>query len=469
MRKSSGRQRKAKKKRDKGRLREIFGLFLIALGILTLLSLIGYQGEPESGVVSQNILGSFGANLSYFLIQFFFGRWPAYVFPLAFFIWSGAIFFSWHKLKTLIAIAGFLFLAFWIAFTVSLIEAPNPVSEHAGLIGISFGSLIQGFMGIVGAWIVWFFVVVVGLVVLLRIKPSQILQKILLWTKAVIVWFWEHRPRRFPKFRMRGKKPESIPDFTSEHIESKPDESPPEPVSEDIFIAGMETPVQGESQIVDKPSSKKGQYRLPPLDILADPPPESPDAPEELKAKAKRLQEALADFGVGARVVKVNPGPVITRFDLEPDPGVKVNRISNLADDLALVLRAKAIRIQAPIPGQGAVGVEIPNRQPSVVVLKAIASTPAFTEESSPLIITMGSKASGKPYVSDLAKMPHLLVAGTTGSGKSVCLNAIIVSLLLRNPPEKLQFVIIDPKKLELSVYARLARHHLLTSDELQI
>jgi S-DNA-T family DNA segregation ATPase FtsK/SpoIIIE len=165
--------------------------------------------------------------------------------------------------------------------------------------------------------------------------------------------------------------------------------------------------------------------------------------------------------------VGVNPGPVITRFDLEPDPGVKVSRISGLADDLALVLRARAIRIQAPIPGQGAVGVEIPNRRPSMVALKAVVRDPSFQEHKSPLAIALGDAASGQPYVSDLGVMPHLLVAGTTGSGKSVCLNTIIASLLLRNPPESLQFVIIDPKKLELSIYARLARHHLLTSMDL--
>ncbi len=457
---------------DRGRLREISGLLLLTAAVLSTLALIIYSGEPDGAKSSGNLLGPFGAYLAYILAQFFFGRWPAFVFPFLLFLWSSAVFFQWKKIRLIGISGGVLAAAFWAAVTISLLEVPHPESEHAGFLGKSFGMWLYGFTGPVGAWIFWVLVVAVAGIVLFRLKPSRILGGILQGLKAALVWIWAHRPRRFPRFRPSKRKSAAPPETaaattfpeteTSDRVSQPYDLFPPEeePVAEPAEESSPPEPPQ-------TASGTEAAYLLPPLSILADPPPESPDAPEELKAKAKRLFEALTDFGVGAKVVKVNPGPVITRFDLKPDPGVKVSRISNLADDLALVLRAKAIRIQAPIPGQGAVGVEIPNQRPSLVALKSVAGDPAFQEHPSPLAIALGSTASGDPYISDLAKMPHLLVAGTTGSGKSVCLNAVIASLLLRNPPERLQFVIIDPKKLELSIYARLARHHLLVSDEL--
>lgn len=452
---------------DRERLQEITGLLFLAAAVLTTLALIIYTGDPDLGNASLNLLGVFGSKLSFILVQAFFGRWPAFAFSLVFFLWSLAVFFQWKKTRTVLFTGGIFLMAFWIALTVSLIEVPDPNSEHTGLLGKVSGMWLYGFMGPAGAWIFWTLVVLIGFVLVFRLKPSKIVRAVAAGLKNLALWVWRHRPKTVPRFRIPKRKSEPETAFTTDG-----DQSPADTDSEELFSEFETVPREEPTTPTfiapeEVAETEKAAYQLPPLALLNDPPPESPDAPEELKAKAKRLHEALSDFGVGAKVVRVNPGPVITRFDLEPDPGVKVSRISNLADDLALVLRAKAIRIQAPIPGQGAVGVEIPNQRPSVVVLKAVAGDDSFYDHPSPLAIALGSTAAGDPYVSDLAKMPHLLVAGTTGSGKSVCLNAIIASLLLRNPPEKLQFVIIDPKKLELSIYARLARHHLLTSDEL--
>lgn len=453
-----------------GRLGEILGLFFLALAILSALALATYQSEAEGLYPRQNLLHGFGDQLSSLLIQLTFGRWPSFVFPVLLFVWSLAILLHWKKMRMLLISLGLLFVVFWISFAITLVEIREPNSEHAGLIGVAFGSWMDGFMGIAGAWIVWTLIVMVGLVLLLRFQPSVILGKVLDWARVGTAWLWVHRPKRRPRLTIQrraqevelsGSKAEGAAS-TEAHVAEEI------PLPDDLFSTADDMSREGlDGTVSEQPQRTSAQYLLPSLTLLADAPPESPDAPEELKAKAARLQEALADFGVGARVVRVNPGPVITRFDLEPDPGVKVSRISALADDLALVLRAKAIRIQAPIPGQGAVGVEIPNRRPSVVSLKSVVSDPSFGENPSPLAIALGQTASGGPYVSDLGRMPHLLVAGTTGSGKSVCLNAIIASLLLRNPPDRIQLVIIDPKKLELSVYARLARHHLMTSPQL--
>ncbi|MFH1864393.1 MAG: DNA translocase FtsK 4TM domain-containing protein, partial [Candidatus Eisenbacteria bacterium] len=170
-----------------------------------------------------------------------------------------------------------------------------------------------------------------------------------------------------------------------------------------------------------------GDFRLPPLSLLDDPPSKIPNqvSREELLARSRLLEEKLADFDVEATVVQVHPGPIITRFEIEPARGVKVSRIANLQDDLALAMKATAIRIIAPIPGRGAVGIEIPNEHPAVVYLKDTLASDAFQNLKSEIPLALGKDTTGRVACADLAKMPHLLVAGATGSGKSICLNAL--------------------------------------------
>ena len=173
----------------------------------------------------------------------------------------------------------------------------------------------------------------------------------------------------------------------------------------------------------------------------------------DLTAEANLLVAKLADFGIEGRVTEIHPGPVVTTFEFEPAAGVKVNQIVSREDDLALALRAQRIRILAPIPGKGAVGVEIPNRRRRMVYLREVLSSPAYEASDAALKIPLGVDVVGQPYVADLTRMPHVLVAGATGSGKSVSLNAIITGLLFQHGPKSLQMVMIDPKMLELSVY----------------
>ena len=191
-----------------------------------------------------------------------------------------------------------------------------------------------------------------------------------------------------------------------------------------------------------------------PLDLFDPPPPRDVAASDrELQERAAVLIRKLADFNVHGEVVRISSGPVITQFEVEPAPGVKVNQIANLADDLALAMRAQRIRIVAPIPGKGAVGIEIPNARPERVGIRELLASPAFREFRGILPIALGREISGAPVVADLARMPHLLIAGSTGSGKSVCINALLTSLLYRFSPAELRLVLIDPKMLELSMY----------------
>ena len=193
---------------------------------------------------------------------------------------------------------------------------------------------------------------------------------------------------------------------------------------------------------------------LPPLSLLGMPTqPEDLITAADLTSEASLLVSKLADFGIDGRVTEIHPGPVVTTFEFEPAAGVKVNQIVSREDDLALTLRAQRIRILAPIPGKGAVGVEIPNRMRRTVYLREVLSSKPYGDSPAVLKIPLGVDVVGQPFVYDLARMPHVLVAGATGSGKSVCLNAIITGLLFQHGPDTLRLVMIDPKMLELSAY----------------
>jgi S-DNA-T family DNA segregation ATPase FtsK/SpoIIIE len=203
----------------------------------------------------------------------------------------------------------------------------------------------------------------------------------------------------------------------------------------------------------DGAGAEKG-YLIPPIDLLHEGQHTgSSITKEELLENSRTLEAKLADFGVRASVVEVHPGPVITRYELEPAPGIKVGQIANLADDLALAMRAKRIRIVAPIPGKGAVGIEIPNAEPRTVTLREVVGSAAFQESRSPLTLGLGKDTSGTAFVTTMEEMPHLLIAGATGSGKSVSMHVLITSVLLKAAPTDVRFLMIDPKMLELTVY----------------
>ncbi|MFQ5752109.1 MAG: DNA translocase FtsK [bacterium] len=215
-------------------------------------------------------------------------------------------------------------------------------------------------------------------------------------------------------------------------------------------------------------SAKKNNYVFPPLELLSLPESLSDEiTKEEHLANAQILEDRLLEFGVQGKVVDIRPGPVITRYEVEPAPGVKISRISSLADDLALAMRAKRIRIVAPIPGKAAVGIEIPNRIHAKVYFREVLNSKPFQQSESPLTIALGKTISGEPYVTKLDDMPHLLIAGSTGSGKSVCLNSIIASILFKAHPTQVQLILIDPKRLELSIYNNLRHHHLTYREDL--
>ncbi len=215
-------------------------------------------------------------------------------------------------------------------------------------------------------------------------------------------------------------------------------------------------------------SAPKRSYQLPSVDYLDHHEEVAPSASDsELVEKADFLTQSLATFGVEGNVVNIAPGPVITLFEVEPAEGVRVNKFVQLSDDLARVMKAPRVRVIAPIPGKSSVGIEIPNENPSVVYMRSVINSEKFVSSTSKLTVALGKTTSGENFVIELDKLPHLLIAGTTGSGKSVCINTIISSLLYRSTPEEVRFILIDPKKLEMAAYRSLEKHHLITAEDI--
>ncbi|HRY14811.1 MAG TPA: DNA translocase FtsK 4TM domain-containing protein, partial [Candidatus Competibacteraceae bacterium] len=221
------------------------------------------------------------------------------------------------------------------------------------------------------------------------------------------------------------------------------------------------TPVAMMTRPVVPPPSPM-PFALPPLDLLDPPPPHTTGyGSDRLDGMSRRLESLLKSFGIGVQVVAVEPGPVITRFEIEPAPGIKVNQISNLVKDLARGLSVASVRVVEIIPGKSVIGLEIPNHKREIVYLRETLESLAYAQSTAPLTLVLGQDIGGNPVVANLNKMPHLLVAGTTGSGKSVAINAMLLSLLYKSPPSAVRLILVDPKMLELAIYEDIP--HLLT------
>ena len=251
-------------------------------------------------------------------------------------------------------------------------------------------------------------------------------------------------------------------------MRSEPDEDgwisiTSEPVEEKdintLVAAAMEKPAAGEQAAATAPAEEPEaeesyQYQYPGIDLFEKAPEESdPNAQDELKANAQKLVDTLESFGVRTRVLDISRGPSVTRYEVQPMAGVKISRITSLADDIALNLAVADVRMEAPIPGKPAVGIEVPNHKKTPVYIRSVFESQSFLRMTSPLGIALGKDIAGVAQVADLCKMPHLLIAGSTGSGKSVCVNSIIMSLLFRSSPEDVKLILIDPKVVELAEY----------------
>ncbi len=491
----------ARRKKDKNRKKEeILGLLLMAFAALTLISLFTYNSQEQPGNIASlaevhNRLGIAGVYISYFLIQYTIG-YPAFVFPVIVFM-LGWTFFRGRDLLPSLRTAMYLF--FFALYTAVILAIPEVISGGESEWGFALSGLTGGlvaqnlfnYLGMAGSMVVLLTLIMVTIVGATRVSFSSFLtfvsdEAVYLYDTVRDRWF-EARKRRQnrPARKTRKSNNDLGRNFRWTETAEGGDENDNFEDEADNFGAVTEKPKISRRQYemafeesgeplaakVVGPEEEEpplASYTHPALDLLKSPTQGDHTIPEEeLNANAQILEDRLLEFGVEGRVVEINPGPVVTRYDVEPAAGVKISRIVGLSDDLALAMRAKRIRIVAPVPGKGAVGIEIPNRKPSVVYLREILNARLFRGSESPLTVALGKTISGEPFVASLDQMPHLLIAGATGSGKSVCLNSIIASILYKAHPTQVQFVMIDPKRLELSVYNDLRHHHLNYKEDL--
>jgi S-DNA-T family DNA segregation ATPase FtsK/SpoIIIE len=482
------------KELEKDNRDKILGLLLCAFALLLIISLISYDFESDHAKIRalfeggdfgsvfsglNNRGGIVGASIS-FLLYVIFGYFSILI-PIALITWGTNRFFG----KPTIAIKKWTLIlsAFMLAF-MTLISLPSGGQSDSvlnvyagGAIGHLIAKILLALFGTVFSYALAISLIITGLIFvipsLLQRVTAYLVKIISDYPKALftalksrikISQFGKKEPEMAEQeksgflsgiIRIKKKKapPREMDLNLSEELQSGEDDSR-QVVSDSLEDDELDSGNRIKKRI--RPPRKKDGYQLPPEDLLYDPPAEArmPDK-SDYRNTAEALRHTLLTFGVeiDSGEVSIFPGPVITRFEFKPASGIKVSQITNLADDLALAMQAERIRIVAPIPGKSAVGVEIPNKSSRSIYLKELLSSRLMKETDSILPLALGLTISGEPFSVDLASMPHLLIAGSTGSGKSVCLNCLINSLIYNLHPEMLRFILIDPKRLELSVY----------------
>jgi len=443
---------------------------LAALGLILLLALLSYHahdpgfadtGEPGQSV--SNWIGPVGAWLAGFFLLLF-GR-PAYLFPLM------LAYAGWlvHKeqplpdarsrINTLLRAAGFVLTLVTSCGLATLHWDGSLLPNSAGgVLGELAGRGSARGLSFLGATLLLLGLWLAGVALFLGVSWFKIMDQLGAWVLRTIDWIQTRieQRRELASGQLRKQARQEVVRVEQKKVASRP----PPRIEAAAPVPEKSDRVERERQVplFDAPKSSE----LPALSLLDEARPrEQSYSDEALEAMSRLVELKLRDFGVEAEVVAVFPGPVITRFELRPAPGVKVNQISNLSKDLARALSAISVRVVEIIPGKSVVGLEIPNEKREIVTLGEIIKSKPYDDVSSPLALALGKDIGGVPIVADLARMPHLLIAGTTGSGKSVGINAMVLSLLYKATPEHVRMIMIDPKMLELSVYEGIP--HLLS------
>ncbi|MDH4943952.1 DNA translocase FtsK 4TM domain-containing protein [Sulfurimonas sp. C5] len=467
--------------------------FIVVFGVLIYLGFATILGTTS-------LMGSFGVSFASFNHQYFGYISYIYLFVLLYPLYKLYKDVSFDFRKAELSVAAFLVL-----FSTLLAQALLVSDEYRGKFGADFVDFLSPYIGLFGLWVFWFIISLVSVVIVFEKDAAEL---------------FTHMLSSFRRSESNPKQKEEEPQFEEyqEFIEENIIEEETTVTVEEIEAPTEETAIPKIQQTfeldenieeeIDKPAflrqdvekkhnilevakeikERKGavivdeleenkklladievgktekpkNFKLPSIDFLQKPSTSSKSVDEsELDGKIKYLIDKLAHFKIEGDVVRTYAGPVVSTFEFKPAANVKVSKILNLQDDLAMALSAETIRIQAPIPGKDVVGIEIPNETVDTIYLRELLDDKLFKNSSSPLTIALGKDIVGKPFVTDLKKLPHLLIAGTTGSGKSVGINAMILSLLYKNSPDQLRLLMIDPKMLEFSIYNDIP--HLLT------
>jgi S-DNA-T family DNA segregation ATPase FtsK/SpoIIIE len=456
-------------------LNEIKGVIILALALILFASLISFVPadlpwhSSHPNIPAKNLIRIFGAYFAGGLL--FVIGYSAYF--IAFFLF----FWSWNKFSNQeIRFSLSKFLCFCVLLIVASAlysmlgsQQDSDRFQRAGLVGLIVADFLVEYFGQTGSYIILGALatltsIIIGefLVFPFVLKGFEALKGLLAFVQGRLV-------------KQATDNKDSLVDRLRKKVESKtakPIVPKPSPVNNlqekavplaagalngslkpKIRLAQPDT-LKNDKPVAKEPPQVIGEYHLPSTDLLKDAPAVSAQRlQDDLVLGAKTLESTLAQFGITVRVVDIERGPVITRYELEPAPGVRVQQITTLSDDIALAMKAQSVRILAPIPGKNRVGIEVPNLSSSAVFLKDVLTKSNFRNPKSLLTLALGKDTAGQALIADLADMPHLLVAGTTGSGKTVCLNSIILSMLFKYSPQQLKFLMVDPKMVELSQY----------------
>ena len=450
---------------------EISGIFLVALSIFIFFCL--WQESIAGDNFSTGAIGGFFC----YLLNSLCGSGKILI-PLVFLL-LGIVKLTKHlkfDLLALLSLFTFLFSIF------ALLHLQLPTEEQTitagwnglggGVIGGSTSTFSLFLFGRAGSYIFWSVVILASLVGIVKKSIAEIikqtfsrLKNTLSQIKQGLVDFLfveyeemeEEKPHKIKRKRRAQKSPNTV---IIDHYEREQNEpSLPENFASPAIITAGNSSENKEKTITPAAVT---EFQFPPLELLKTiPKVKSSRLNKDITDNVHILEETLANFDVRARVTQVSKGPSITRYEIQPPPGVKVSRIVNLVDDIALSLATPQVRIEAPIPGKAAVGIEVPNTEIALVTLREVLETTLFQESEAKLTVALGKDIAGNPIVTDLSKMPHLLIAGATGAGKSVCMNALILSILFKAHPQEVKMVLIDPKVVEFSTYNGIP--HLLS------
>ena len=480
---------------QKQRSREIlFGGFLVLLGVLLFVAFSSYffswkvdqsnlSSLGDRSVESTNLLRKLGAEISHFFIYEGVG---IAAFILAYLLLMSGLFYFFNVQKNSLVKRWTwgLYYMLLVSFTAARFTSIFPFL--GGKVGFEITDFTIDYIGVIGLWSLLLFMGLVALVLHLNITPERIiaaLQPYFVREEKPVepVTSFEEESAAFQDVVQEAEKelvmdiPAPTPTPVQEvaevamEVTTQPEEEDPAPEMkiEVKAVPEEETVDTLSRELVEKygafdPTLELSGFKFPTLDLLKDYGSSTITIDEdELEANKNKIIDTLRNYKIEIAKIKANIGPTVTLYEIVPAAGVRISKIKNLEDDIALSLSALGIRIIAPIPGKGTVGIEVPNQKPSIVSMRSVIASQKFQQAEMELPVAIGKTISNETFVADLAKMPHLLMAGATGQGKSVGLNAVLTSLLYKKHPAEVKFILVDPKKVELNIYNKIERHYL--------
>jgi S-DNA-T family DNA segregation ATPase FtsK/SpoIIIE len=469
----------------------LLGSFLFLLGLAFLFSFISYfftwqADQSEIGLLAErelqtkNWLNKFGANVAHFFIYDGFGI-SALIFGFLITLTGIYYFFDYAKKQLLKFWFWGLLLMLWISVFFGFFGEKTTI--FSGIIGYETNDLMQDYLGLMGAMLVMIFILIVYLVVRLKLTPEMAIDAFRSSKEQIESEFVTDKKEVANVENDNGESDEEEEEEIPEPYIEEKITPPTPPVAEKIILKSdvegdveMEVEQAPEEEEIENISAKLvkdfgefdpklelGNYKFPSIELLRDHTAGGSITidQEELEENKNRIVETLNNYKIGIANIKATVGPTVTLYEIVPDAGVRISKIKNLEDDIALSLSALGIRIIAPIPGRGTIGIEVPNKNPRVVSMRSVIASAKFQNAEMELPIAFGKTISNETFVVDLAKMPHMLMAGATGQGKSVGLNAVLTSLLYKKHPAEVKFVLVDPKKVELTLFNKIERHYL--------